>query len=78
MVIGVLKTLTWGTVAAAVVSAVLLAFAGTGLPRIGALVGDSVRGRPAAAAQQGLPGRLNAPSDAAPHSAAAGREGASR
>ena len=66
MVIAALKTLTWGTVATAVVSALLLAYAGGGMPRIAAIVGDAVRERPAGAPAQlessGL--RVNAASDA--------------
>ena len=40
MIVAALKTLTWGTVAAAVVSALLLACAGNGLPRLFGAVSD--------------------------------------
>lgn len=45
MVIAVLRALTWGTVAAAVTSAVLLASAPGGAPRIASITGDAARGR---------------------------------
>jgi hypothetical protein len=51
MVIAALKTLTWGTVATAVVSALLLGWAGGSIPRIASITGDVVRGRLAAPAQ---------------------------
>lgn len=40
MIVAALKTLTWGTVAAAVVSALLLACAGNSLPRLFGAVSD--------------------------------------
>jgi hypothetical protein len=45
MVIAVLRALTWGTVAAAVTSAVLLASVNGGAPRIASITGDAARGR---------------------------------
>ena len=45
MVIAVLRALTWGTVAAAVTSAVLLASATGSAPRIASITGDAARGR---------------------------------
>ena len=52
MVVAALKTLTWATVATAVVSALLLAYAGGTMPRIASLVGDATRARPALAASE--------------------------
>ena len=53
MIFAALKTLTWGTVATAVVCALLLAWAGGGIPRIASITGDVARGRLPAPAAQG-------------------------
>ena len=45
MVIAVLRAITWGTVAAAVTSAVLLTASSGGMPRIASITGDLTRGR---------------------------------
>jgi hypothetical protein len=45
MIFAALKTLTWGTVATAVVCALMLAVAGGGMPRIASITGDVMRGR---------------------------------
>ena len=58
MVIAALKTLTWGTVAAAVLSAVLLASSGGGLPRAAGGSGETLRSGPRAAASV-QPGRAD-------------------
>ncbi len=42
MVVAVRRTLTWGTVAAAVLSALLLACAGSTLPRLVGAAGDAL------------------------------------
>jgi hypothetical protein len=53
MVIAALRTLTWGTVAAAVVSALLLAWAGGAMPRGTGLANDTNPMRASAAPQRG-------------------------
>ena len=53
MVIAALKTLTWGTVAAAVLSALLLAYAGGNFPRIASITADAVRTRAAGPVRPG-------------------------
>ena len=45
MVVAVLRAITWGTVAAAVTSAVLLTASSGGMPRIASITGDLTRGR---------------------------------
>jgi hypothetical protein len=49
MVVAVLRAITWGTVAAAVTSAVLLTASSGGMPRIASITGDLSRGRALAA-----------------------------
>ena len=56
MVIAALKTLTWGTVAAAVLSALLLAYAGGSFPRIASITADAVRARAAGPSRPELAG----------------------
>ena len=56
MVVAARKTLTWGTVAAAVVSALLLACAGSNLPRLAGAAGDPVQAWPL---RPGLVGQRN-------------------
>ena len=68
MVIAALKTLTWGTVGTAVVSALLLAWAGGNFPRVASLTGDVARGRIPAPAEP----ELNAQRPAASNAAAPG------
>ena len=75
MVIAALKSLTWGTVVAAVVSAVLLAYAGGNMPRI---AGDAVRSRPASPAQPGRVVHPNAPANDAQRGTPPGQGSASR
>jgi hypothetical protein len=65
MVIAALKTLTWGTVATAVVSALLLGWAGGSIPRIASLTGDVMRGRLAAPARPVAASQRTAPSNQA-------------
>ena len=74
MIFAALKTLTWGTVATAVVSALLLAWAGGNFPRIAAITGDVMRGRISAPAKPNLAATRS--NEAAP-AAAAARDGAS-
>ena len=45
MVVAVLRAITWGTVAAAVTSAVLLTASSGGMPRIASITGDLTSGR---------------------------------
>jgi hypothetical protein len=71
MVIAALKTLTWGTVVTAVVSALLLGWAGGSIPRIASITGDVVRGRLAAPAQPVAASQRAAPPSDASHSSAA-------
>lgn len=59
MVVAARKTLTWGTVAAAVVSALLLACAGSNLPRLAGAAGDPVRAWPLRPVRPGLVGQRN-------------------
>jgi hypothetical protein len=56
MIVGTRATLVWGTIAAAIASAVLLASSGTSGPRIASLVSDAMRPRPALNARVGTPG----------------------
>ncbi len=62
MIVAALRAITWGTVAAAVASAVLLTASSGGMPRIASITGDLTRGRtltapagPSAATQRALP-----------------------
>jgi hypothetical protein len=64
MVVDARRTLVWGTAAASIASAALLASSG-GAPRIAGLVGDAARGRPVATA------RADAPAQALPGGASA-------
>ena len=50
MVVEGRKALTWGTLAAAVASALLLASSGGGMPRVASIVSDVMRARPASSA----------------------------
>ncbi len=57
MVIAALKTLTWGTIAAAVFSALLLAYAGSSMSHTtGANPADALRARPVSPVQSGVAG----------------------
>lgn len=54
--IGTRATLVWGTTAAAIASAALLASSGASGPRVANLVNDVMRARPALSARAGAPG----------------------
>ena len=70
MVIAVLRAITWGTVAAAVTSAVLLTASSGGMPRIASITGDLTRGRalaaPAGQAAADTAARRTLPADPGP------------
>ena len=53
MVVAALKSLTWATVAGAVLSALLLAYGGSNMPRIAGIGADALRARPASTASPG-------------------------
>lgn len=60
MVVAARKTLTWGTGVAAVVSALLLACAGSNLPRLTSVAVQPARAWPPHAVRADLSGRRNA------------------
>jgi hypothetical protein len=68
MFVAARKTLTWGTIAAAVVSALLLACAG-GMPRLTDTAGDTLRAWQVLPARPGLVGPRDAVASGADRSA---------
>jgi hypothetical protein len=62
--IGTRTTLVWGTAAAAIASAALLASSGANGPRVASLVNDVMRARPPLGARTGAPGLPTAASTA--------------
>ncbi len=69
------KALTWGTIATAVASALLLADAGGGMPRI---AGDAMRARPDAPVQPEIADQRSATTSNAQRNAASVRDLSSR
>jgi hypothetical protein len=69
MVIAALKTLTWGTIAAAVFSALLLAYAGSSMSHMTGVPADALRARPASPVQSGVTGPRNGAAHEARHEA---------
>lgn len=67
MVIAALKTLTWGTIAAAVFSALLLAYAGSSMSRVPAVSADAARSPSIAPVQIGTAKLRNNPAREARH-----------
>ena len=70
MIVASRKTLTWGTIAAAVASALLLACAGGSMPRIAGIIGDAMRAWQDDAAQPVLTGERATPANDAQRGAA--------
>jgi hypothetical protein len=74
MIVAVLRAITWGTVAAAVTSAVLLTASSGGMPRVASITGDLTRGRVPAApsgaqAVTDTPAQRGVPADPGPTTA---------
>lgn len=76
MVVAARRTLTWGTVAAAVVSALLLACAGSNLPRLIGAAGDALSTSSLRTVRPGLTGQRPAGASDVDRSAAGDRANA--
>ena len=74
MVVVALKTLTWSTVAAAVASALLLAWDDGAMPRLGGAAGEPLHASRAAAPSHAVNGAPPAPTHDAPHDPSAAHD----